>query len=248
MINLIINADDFGYSFGICKAITECASDGKISSTSMMVCEDSYLKIANKYFHKLKVPCGVHLQLNDGTPCSKEMRRFIRTEKFPQDIEYPTDLVRIEWRCQIERFIDHFGSPSHLDSHLWQHCRSQYIEIYIELAKEFGLPVRGNDIDVYRKISAHNVSVSKKVLNFGHYLFKSDISDAIYKTLLNTEDDENYFIEILCHPGYNSSYLRGISTLNTRRELELNALRRYDIFDLIKNSSMRISNYQQLAV
>lgn len=66
-MQLIINADDFGYSYGINQAIIELAKLGTISSTSVMVNQPFTSEIT-----KLIGICGIglHLNLTQGTPIS----------------------------------------------------------------------------------------------------------------------------------------------------------------------------------
>lgn len=78
---LIVNADDFGYSYGVNKGIIEAHTEGIVTSTSVMVDAIAAGEAANlSKYPNLSV--GIHLILNDSDDFEYEINR--QTEKFKQ--------------------------------------------------------------------------------------------------------------------------------------------------------------------
>ena len=65
---LIINADDFGLTDGVCQAIVELGQAGGISSTTAMLGVPEALTRIHRYWNNLSIPCGVHLHVTYGAP------------------------------------------------------------------------------------------------------------------------------------------------------------------------------------
>ena len=96
---LIINADDFGYSFGINKGILEAITNGVVTSTSVMV--DAIAAHEAKELNGLPgISVGLHLELADLNNVADELQRQIDkfkaiVGKFPDHIDThkrrPTD-------------------------------------------------------------------------------------------------------------------------------------------------------------
>lgn len=115
---LIINADDFGYSYSINKGIIEAHTVGIVTSTSVMV--DAIAAHGAKdltMFPELSI--GLHFEL-------KEM------------IDVATELER-----QINKFVTIVGrSPDHIDTHKRHTTDDGIKEVLEEYVKSHGIPVR----------------------------------------------------------------------------------------------------------
>jgi predicted glycoside hydrolase/deacetylase ChbG (UPF0249 family) len=60
----------------------------------------------------------------------------------PRPNRIDTDELKAELRAQIERFRASGREPDHLDCHHFLHIYSPFFAVYVELAEEYGLPVR----------------------------------------------------------------------------------------------------------
>src|SRR5206468_1868912 len=66
---VIVNADDFGLSDGICRGVYELFEAGAISSTTMMLAAEGAIERCRTWdVRKLVGKAGVHLQLTGGRP------------------------------------------------------------------------------------------------------------------------------------------------------------------------------------
>ena len=162
MKRLIINADDFGMNEGVVNAISELFQEGLISSTSCLTNMPAWPQAASFLREHPEFGAGVHLVFNDGYPVlsSQEVpallgedEQFLTDQQIMWGIKPGTNRqLKAELSAQIERFIlDVDRRPDHLDNH----CSVSYIrpdrfKVTLELAQEYGLPIRapfGDDLE-----------------------------------------------------------------------------------------------------
>lgn len=72
MARLIINADDFGLTFGVNRAVRELAQERAISSATLMACGKAFDDAVAVAQHASTLGVGCHIVLVDGTPTSPE--------------------------------------------------------------------------------------------------------------------------------------------------------------------------------
>lgn len=115
---LIVNADDFGYSYSINKGIIEAHEKGTVTSTSVMV--NGIAAYEAKDLTKYPdLSVGLHFELKEVADVEVELKR------------------------QIEKFIAIVGKmPNHLDTHK-RHTTDESIKEVLEAyAKTHNIPVR----------------------------------------------------------------------------------------------------------
>jgi predicted glycoside hydrolase/deacetylase ChbG (UPF0249 family) len=150
MLKLIINADDFGYSKRVNKAILESFNSGIVRSTSLMPNGESFEHAIKIIKSNSDLDIGVHLTLLDGVSILKSYRIAslitdgdyfhknaidFAKKYFLGKISF--DEVRNELSAQIGKLLDYGIKPSHIDSHQHIHILPGILEIVIELAKKF---------------------------------------------------------------------------------------------------------------
>lgn len=115
---LIVNADDFGYSYSINKGIIEAHTKGIVTSTSVMI-DAVAAHEADELTKYPDLSIGLHFEV-------KEIKNV------------QAELVR-----QIEKFVSVVGrKPDHLDSHKIHTTTEGIKEVLDEYAKKHGVPVR----------------------------------------------------------------------------------------------------------
>jgi predicted glycoside hydrolase/deacetylase ChbG (UPF0249 family) len=115
---LIVNADDFGYSYSINKGIIEAHTNGIVTSTSVMV--DAIASDQAKDLTKFPdLSVGLHFEVKEVVNVKAELER------------------------QIDKFVAIVGkSPDHLDTHK-RHTTDEGIkEVLEDYAKTYNIPVR----------------------------------------------------------------------------------------------------------
>ena len=149
MKQLIVNADDFGLTAGVCRAICELLELGAVTSTTAMVAEDGVVATGVAGGGKsLEGTLGLHLMLTGGRPVSAagEVPSLVDASgRFRGKADVAPDVaeVRLEWRRQVDAFEAAYGFlPNHLDSHHSVHLLDGVSDVYWELAHELDVPVR----------------------------------------------------------------------------------------------------------
>lgn len=234
MKSLIINADDFGLSDGVCKSILELFENGAISSTSLMLAAPNATSIAKKWNVKeLKNRAGVHLQLSGGKPiCSyAEVPSLYNSNKtaftsIKDGDKYNLHEVEKEWRRQISNAFELLeSSPTHLDSHHGVHRIPELFDIYIKLASEYKIPIRGfGEGAIRNRIEKECIPASIALVRewTGKSLDFNSLIDYIQSCFRKYPNET--IVELVCHPGYCDEYLKNISSLSIARENDHNEL------------------------
>jgi predicted glycoside hydrolase/deacetylase ChbG (UPF0249 family) len=148
---LIVNCDDLGSSHSANVGVYEALRSGWATSASLMVPAPWAREAAARYRGE---DIGVHLTLNAEFdlyrwgPITHAPSLLDGDGGFPRTLadtwdHADLDEVRRECRAQIERAIYWGFDVSHLDSHMGTlQLRPEFFDIYLELAAEFGLPLR----------------------------------------------------------------------------------------------------------
>jgi predicted glycoside hydrolase/deacetylase ChbG (UPF0249 family) len=224
---IILNSDDFGLSDGISRAIIELISSNAITSTSLMMAAPSSIDILkNNGVRDLLGFAGVHLQLTSGKPLSKrkDVDSLVDYDGWfihpKNNNAINLDHVYLEWKNQIENAIDLLkGLPSHLDSHHGVHRIDGIFDVYIRLAAEYNLPVRGsNTTPLYERILNEKINASTALVR--NWTGKGLSSLELIRECTEVSDSmpNEKSIEVITHPGFNDKYLESISSLNKNRE------------------------------
>lgn len=173
--NIIVNADDFGYSQNVNEAITEAFTLGYINQTTLMVnmpAASSALILARKngFFNKI----GLHLNLTEGTPITSGMKQcdlFCEDGLFKGNIRslvkkpmkrMACEILKDEIKAQIERYLE-FGLPlCHLDSHHHVHTELLIFRLIESVLSKESTDFRS--IRIARNLCGHKLSSLPKTL------------------------------------------------------------------------------------
>ena len=148
MKNLIVNADDLGWTDGVNRGIVEAFHHGIVTSTSLLANGAAFAGGVEAARSAPGLGVGVHLNLSDGPPVAD---RETVTSLLNNDGEFaggPENLllrrarrglslaeVENEWDAQIQKVRDAGISPTHLDGHKHVHMLPGLFEIALKLAK-----------------------------------------------------------------------------------------------------------------
>ena len=152
MKDLIVNADDLGWTAGVNRGIAEAHRNGIVTSTSLLANGSAFEDgvILARSLPALGV--GVHLNLSDGVPLTgakatsslvdengklsggteQLLLKLARRKLKLADVER-------EWEAQIERIRAAGISPTHLDGHKHVHMLPGLFPIALKLAKQFAI-------------------------------------------------------------------------------------------------------------
>jgi len=150
--NLIVNADDLGWTDGVNRGIVEAFHHGIVTSASLVANGAAFAGAVEAARSAPALGVGVHLNLSDGPPVAD---RETVTSLLNDDGEFacgPESLllrrvrrglllaeVETEWDAQIQKVRDAGIAPTHLDGHKHVHMLPGLFEIALRLAKRHGV-------------------------------------------------------------------------------------------------------------
>jgi len=146
--NLIVNADDFGWTEGVNRGIAEAFHRGIVTSTSLLANGAAFAGAVELARATPGLGVGVHLNLSDGGPVAQPeaVANLVgRDAKFaggPKRLllrrargGLPLKEVENEWDAQIRKVRDAGIEPTHLDGHQHVHMLPGLFETALKLAK-----------------------------------------------------------------------------------------------------------------
>ena len=148
MKNLIVNADDLGWTEGVNRGILEAFHHGIVTSTSLLANGAAFAGGVEAARSAPGLGVGVHLNLSDGPPVAD--RKIVptllnRNGEFaggPESLLFRRARgglvlaeVEREWHAQIQKVRDAGIAPTHLDGHKHVHMLPGFFEIALRLAK-----------------------------------------------------------------------------------------------------------------
>ena len=217
---LIVNADDFGISNAVNRAILESMECGLVTSTSMMAnmpgFDDAVVAVHEHAILAGKI--GVHLNLTEGRPLSrpildcpafcngrggfvyKRQRPMFRLSRREKTAVYE------EMKKQLEKVLAAGINPTHLDSHHHIHTEWAIAPLVCRLGREYGVTrirltrnmgeVSGLSRRIYKKVFNRWRIGNRR--NFQNTDLFGDIED--WKAYTRHESVEGKSIEIMVHP------------------------------------------------
>ena len=152
MKNLIINADDLGWTDGVNRGIVEAFHHGIVTSTSLLANGAAFASGVEAARSAPGLGVGVHLNLSDGPPVADPEAVTSLLNDNAEFAGGPQSLllrrarrglllaeVEDEWDAQIQKIIDAGITPTHLDGHKHVHMLPGLFEIAVRLAKRHGI-------------------------------------------------------------------------------------------------------------
>jgi predicted glycoside hydrolase/deacetylase ChbG (UPF0249 family) len=219
---VIINADDLGSCHSANVGVFECLATGTVTSATLMVPCPWAREASGRYRGE---DVGVHLTLNAEYPLYRwgpityAPSLLGGDGGFPQTVEdvwdhADLDEVRRECRAQIERAILWGFDVSHLDSHMGTlQMRPEFFDVYLDLALEFGLPLRmvSTGLERFigfpaRALAAEEGAVFTDHIRYGGGVGSRSLFEGDIPTL------KPGVTELLLHPAVDSAELRSLAS------------------------------------
>jgi Uncharacterized protein conserved in bacteria len=152
MRNLIVNADDLGWTAGVNRGIAEAHRHGIVTSTSLLANGSAFADGVNTASELPGLGVGVHLNLSDGAPIAPAERVKSLLNEDGEFAGGPESLlmrlttkslqakeVEREWDAQIEKVRGTGIRPTHLDGHKHVQMLPGLFGIALRLAKRHGI-------------------------------------------------------------------------------------------------------------
>jgi len=218
---LIVNCDDLGSSHAANLGVYEALREGVATSATLMVPCPWARDAAARYRGE---DVGVHLTLNAEYdlyrwgPITHAPSLLDGDGGFPRTVEdvwdhADLDEVRRELRAQVERAIYWGFDVSHLDSHMGTvQLRPEFFDVYLELAVDFGLPMRLSGASTERAVGFpfRQLTAEEGVLFPDHLLYVPGVGSrrAIERVLADLLPGVT---EVYVHPAVDTPELRAFA-------------------------------------
>jgi len=150
--NLIVNADDLGWTEGVNRGIAEAHRSGIVTSASLVANGAAFTGGVELARENPRLSVGVHLNLSDGAPVAGRQAVPSLVAESGELAGGPeswllkiamrglaVEQVEMEWEAQIQKVREAGLAVTHLDGHKHVHMLPGLFEIALRLAKRHGI-------------------------------------------------------------------------------------------------------------
>ena len=228
-IDIVINADDYGYFRCVSNGILSLAKQNAISATAVMANGPNFIELAGLLQDVPNIDLGAHLNLTYGSPLSSECKRYfvsnggcfknkINTAIMALNGSLPIRTIKNEWRFQIDTILSAGLNITFLNSHEHIHILPPIANIMDELSIEYGIKLVRHPLpDWHAKPLSFSIIVRNlliQIANLSNTTLKKDQETIVlgigasgqltFKYLehcfKNLSSGKHY--ELMCHPGF----------------------------------------------
>ena len=262
MKQLIVNADDFGFTRDVNQGIVQAHRQGILTATTLMATGaafDDAVKLARE---NPSLDIGCHLVLVGSPGFPDTVAQLIQALALRR-IAVGEELAR-----QVRRILDAGIRPTHLDTHKHTHLLPPVLNEVAKIAEMFGIPWVRRPFDF--PLSAGGASAGKRAINRGFHLVRRRFERVLTQHHCRMTDHFAGFqitgaydarslsrliaelpegtTELMCHPGFCTAELRAARTrLKDSREAELQALISDEARIAIETAQVKLIGYRELS-
>lgn len=254
MINVIINADDFGMSEAFNYGVIKGYKDGVVSSTTLMVnmeAAEHAVSLA-KSFPDLFI--GQHTNLVLGKPCSnpEEIPSLVDEKGYFWSSSYYRngrkkfvyEDVKKETIAQMEKFKELLGYyPQHIEGH------SVFGEVIEKVFKDIAI-----EYNIHASLFSEKLKGYKETMGPSDFKVMMDIMskgisvDNILNDDLNLLNCDGKIVELHFHPGYLDQFILDNSTLTLPRCKDLDTLCDSKVINWFKEQPIKRISFGDLRI
>lgn len=277
---LIVNADDYGRTPGVTQGILRAHRRGIVTSTTMMMNMPYASEALNLAKEHPRLGVGVHLVFTSHYPVlpPEEVPSLVRGDGafYQADelqgrlVEVSLDQLHAELLAQVELFLSTEQRPTHLDCHHGVYLYPPFFAVHVELAREFGLPMRvplpspeefaaqeipaiAADLspDTLRQIGTEDWRLVREagVLHPDHFVggFFGAEALTLERLVRILEELPPGITEMMTHPGLADEQLLRESSYAAERERELELLCHPLVREKVTELGIELVNFRVLA-
>lgn len=254
MKQLLIRADDVGYSYAVNVGIARSVHEGLIRSVGVMPNMPETVRGVD-WVRDADIAIGQHTNLCLGTPCSDPSKissmvdengqfKSSRTYRaaFKEGIDFVDfDEAVTEIEAQRARFLEVVGrDPDYFEAHA---VMSNNLNRAIEyVAKKHGYKFQKTSFDPTETVTCGNTPVRMVMRSM---MPDYDPAAAIRETVEQMADDET--VVFVCHPGYLDQFILNNSSLTIDRTKEVDALISPELRSWLEaQSDLKLIDYRDL--
>jgi predicted glycoside hydrolase/deacetylase ChbG (UPF0249 family) len=266
---LVVNADDFGFTPDVNEGIVEAHRRGILTATTLMANGAAFEDAVQLARATPSLDAGCHLVLVGG-------RSLVTGKAFPLTVpQLLAAMARREIRvydelaAQVRRIVDAGIRPTHLDTHKHTHLAPPVLDAVARLGEEFGIRWVRRPFDFPLNALRGGVPRVKRMASGAMGLLRRRFHRVLEKRGCRTTDHFTGFqmtgrfrtaelvallgaippgsTELMCHPGRCGEALRHARTrLKESREHELAALVAPEVREALERNGIELVNYRCL--
>jgi predicted glycoside hydrolase/deacetylase ChbG (UPF0249 family) len=267
---LVVNADDFGFTSDVNQGIIEAHQRGILTATTLMANGDAFEDAVGRARENQSLDIGAHLVLIGG-------RALAGTDRaLPSSV--PRLLAAIaagrlniyeELAAQVRRILDAGIRLTHLDTHKHTHLAPPVLDGVARVAEEFSIRWVRRPFDLPMTAASAGASWGKRAMSGGLAFIRGHFHRVLAQHQCRTTDHFAGFqitgrfrtselvaliralpegsTELMCHPGRCTGELRSARTrLKESREAELEALTAPETLRALEQTGIELVNYRML--
>jgi len=254
---LIVNADDFGFTRDVNAGIVEAHRNGILTATTLMATGEAFDDAVRLAKETPSLDIGCHLVLVGSPGFPLTVPQLVRAVALRRLRIYD------ELADQVRRIVDAGLSPTHLDTHKHTHLLPPILEAVARISEEFRIPWVRRPFDF--PLQPGGVGWKNRLMRlmsgrFGSALSRHHCRSTDWFAGFNltgdygSEDLVNVIralpegvTEFMCHPGHCGDDLRSARTrLKESREQELLALTAPEVRKALVDAGVALVSYRDL--
>ena len=267
---LVVNADDFGFTRDVNRGIVEAHRQGILTATTLMANGDAFEDAVRLARENASLDVGAHLVLVGGRALAKANKPL--PTSVPRLVAAMTlGRIRIydELAAQVRRILDAGIQLSHLDTHKHTHLAPPVLDAVARIAEDFGIRWVRRPFDLPITAARAAAPRRKNATSSGMALVRGRFERILARRHCKTTDHFAGFqmtgrlrteelialiralpqgsTELMCHPGRCTEELRSaVTRLKQSREEELAALTAPETRRALEESGVELVNYRML--
>jgi len=267
---LIINADDFGFTRDVNEGIVEAHEKGILTSTTLMANGEAFVDAVHRARNTPTLDVGAHLVLVGGDSLIPPYQRLPATvPELLAAIAARRLRIYDELVAQVRRILAAGIPLSHLDTHKHTHLLPPVLDAVARIAREFGIPWVRRPFDFPMGVLPPGVSWLRRTSNDGLRFLRKRFDLVLARHGCRTTDHFAGFqltgllrtrelarlirslppglTEFMCHPGRCGEDLQGAPTrLKESRERELEALLAQEAREALREAQVELIAFPRL--
>ena len=185
MRQLIVNADDFGYTRGVNRAILEACREGVVTSTSLLANGAAFEDAVEAAASEPRLDVGCHLNFIEGKPVSPPERiphllgkdgRFLPAWRLALRLTLglvPEGEIEQEAAAQMEKLLQAGVRVSHVDTHKHTHTHPAVARGIARAARRLGIGWIRRPFENFLPGSARKLSAKRLLVGSLNLLARS---------------------------------------------------------------------------
>jgi hopanoid biosynthesis associated protein HpnK len=268
---LIVNADDFGFTSDVNEGVVEAHRSGILTATTLMANGEAFEDAVSRAREAPALDIGCHVVLVGGHSLLPPHRPLPQTvAQLLKAVACREIRVYDEITAQVRRICAAGIRPSHIDTHKHTHLAPPVLEAVARVAEEFGIRWVRRPFDLPMNALRGTVPRLKRLTSDALGVFRARFHRVLERRHCVTTDHFAGFqitgrfrtdeliellrilpegtTELMCHPGRCRETLRNAHTrLKESRECELEALISPGVRRAIERHGIELTSYRQLS-